>query len=272
MKRIVIWNKHEDEAQRLRSYLEAGGYEVQEVCELACPSLGSAHCMFMCEGVCKDSTPPDVRKHTIIYLCGTYSADQMGLWASQGFRAYLPKEQTAYDRCPGSLKAIVPPFIRNPNEQITDGTGGICGMVVNLDKRNPAQYHWALQAGITIYGTDTPFMDDLQVLRHLRWLWHTKTIGYVCNAVIKALVSGVPVLTNPETVVCGYEKILKDGENCLIRRTPAELKSAALATSEEEWARMSRNCWASRELYCKIQPKSVEDLVALVEAVAKKER
>lgn len=60
----------------------------------------------------------------------------------------------------------------------------------------------------TLYGNGNPAggVSDRDALREAKFLLHLKPTGCVCQAVIKAIASGVPVLTDEDTWRCGlYE-------------------------------------------------------------------
>jgi hypothetical protein len=83
---------------------------------------------------------------------------------------------------------------------------------------------------------------DIDVLKEAKWLLHIKHDGYVCNAVMKALSCGVPVVMDDKTYAnCSFEGILRHDHNAII--LPAhEIKDFLDTCPAEQYDRIKRTC------------------------------
>jgi hypothetical protein len=262
-----IWHNHVDDTPRMQAYLLACGFEVEVVYNKICPPLAKGEVMFLLDGPWVDTIPEHLRSQCVFSLTHLYEG-HMAFRVKQGFKACIAREPIGLKMWPHELKAIMPPYVACPDYDRTAGVGEIVGMVHDQDKRDPEGYAWAKKAGILVLGTESPTWDALDVFRTLRWLWHVKTVGYICNAVVKALVCGVPILMNQRTFdLGGYDSFLIPDMHVLIRDTPEELKEAALHLPSEKWEEMSWTCRASRDYFCQVQLENISELRDLVKRV-----
>lgn len=268
MRKVIIWNKHFDCLHRMIPYLTAAGYEYESVESPTPPVLKEGEVMIVYDGWWLPQVPQEIRSRCLLLL--TYNSEgHNNRRISEGFRACIAKEETVYEKWHTPFRVIVPPHIGLPKPSRTTGVGGIEGLIRDQNQYDPSQYDLTKVAGIKINGTLSPLVNDRALLKDLRWLWHTKSVGYICNAVVKALAYGVPILTNSVTIKNGgYELMLKDGVNCVVRENPIELRDTALGVSQEGWERLSLNAYECRHLFCDIQAHIPGPLGELIEKVA----
>ncbi len=69
----------------------------------------------------------------------------------------------------------------------------VISLINNYAKRFPEDHAFASTITRHLYGTPDP-VNDVEKFKDTRWLLHIKTNGFVCNAVMKALACGVPVI------------------------------------------------------------------------------
>lgn len=223
--------------------------------------------MILFDGDWMDSVPAQKRSRCIVLLTHG-NAPHMARRVREGFKAAIVKEELVFSKWPTDLKAIVPPYI-GPRPPRTWGTGGIAGLIRELDRHSPDAVRWAREAQVPIHGSTAPDVNDHELLTTLRWLWHVKELGYICNAVVKALTHGVPILTDQRTIDAGgYGDMLKDGVNCYVRNKPLSLLEAAKSSTPLEWECLSLNAYEQGRTYCEIQKDCLPALQALLERVA----
>lgn len=147
----------------------------------------------------------------------------------------------------------VPVFCFTPTHPqcITYDVGGdkVISLIINYEKRFPTEF--ALASFLTKHTIGNTSADyrheklptrDLDALKDAKWLLHIKHDGYVCNAVMKALACGVPVIMDDKTFVnCSFEGILRHDHNAII--LPAsELKEFLDTCPPEQYERIKRTC------------------------------
>ena len=130
-----------------------------------------------------------------------------------------------------------------------DAGDKIISLVIEYEKRFPTEY--AITKFLTPHTIGNESMDyrheklkvrDLDALKEAKWLLHIKHNGFVCNAVMKALACGVPVIMDDKTFVnCAFEGILRHDHNAIIL-PPHELKDFLDSCSPEQYDRIKRTC------------------------------
>lgn len=89
---------------------------------------------------------------------------------------------------------------------------------------------------ISNYGAPNNFVSDIEEIQQARYLLHIKHWGHVCNAVVKALGLGVPVLMDRATFETGrYRAYVRPGENGMVFDSISDLADY-LANKETEHA------------------------------------
>lgn len=90
----------------------------------------------------------------------------------------------------------------------------------------------------------TTFEEANQLESDARYVIHVKYWGHVCNAVVKSLALGTPVLMDEETFRKGrYKAYLRHGENALVLPTKAEIIQYLNGPDEEStWQKLKDTC------------------------------
>lgn len=125
----------------------------------------------------------------------------------------------------------------------------VISMIIEYERRFPTEY--AIAKFITpnmIGNEDKDYRHeklktrDIDALKEAKWLLHIKHNGFVCNAVMKALACGVPVIMDDKTFVnCSFEGILRHDHNAII--LPAhEIKEFLDNCPAEQYDRIKRTC------------------------------
>ena len=83
---------------------------------------------------------------------------------------------------------------------------------------------------------------DLDALKEAKWLLHIKYDGFMCNAVMKALACGVPVIMDTKTWKnCSFEAYVIHDHNAIVLPTE-ELKDFLENCPAEQYERIKKTC------------------------------
>lgn len=95
------------------------------------------------------------------------------------------------------------------------------------------------------YPSNPVSTDDANVIQqNARYTIHIKYWGHVCNAVVKSLALGTPVIMDEKTFKIGkYEAYLKHGHNSLVFKNKKEIVGFLNSTEEQTtWQHLKTNC------------------------------
>lgn len=148
-------------------------------------------------------------------------------------------------RFPKLTKPVVSIYGRWPDLPLYTETGTKnISMINDYKTRFPEEYAITKTITDTIYGTPDNVVNDVEALKDARWLVHLKRTSYVCNAVVKALGCGVPVIMDTETFHNGlFERYVRHNENGIV--LPADQIKGYLDTVDEAtYARIKATCLA----------------------------
>jgi hypothetical protein len=124
-----------------------------------------------------------------------------------------------------------------------------------------------LGARCVLYGTDAPsgaVRDDAARFRRARFTLHVKHHGYVCNAVVRSLAAGVPVVMDAKTWDRGrYEGVLDPDGGIAVLSGPDEIVAFMEETRGDAYAALVAAAWAQGERFRR-PPGPLGDLVTLV--------
>ena len=92
-------------------------------------------------------------------------------------------------------------------------------------------------------------VNDVETLKDAKWLLHIKRNGFVCNAVVKALACGVPVIVDTESYINTFlEKLIEDKVNGIV--LPADQIKGYLDTVDDAtYAKIKANCVARTDSF-----------------------
>jgi hypothetical protein len=140
----------------------------------------------------------------------------------------------------------------------TKGGDKVISLIIEYEKRFPTEFAIAEHITPHLIGNSNKdyrheqlTVRDLDALTEAKWLLHIKHNGFVCNAVMKALACGVPVLMDTKTYeACSFEGILRHDHNAII--LPAdELKEFVETCSPEQYDRIKTTCMEEAHRYRK---------------------
>lgn len=257
---LTIWDAHYDEYARLVFHLgnpehrhHRGENQPAGVERLICH-----------EGPWLDGIAPQVRRRSIIAPCVPPHA--LGQFKNKGFTKAFTKDE-AQRRAWGDNAVTLPPVVSEwqYDKSVERPTVSLVHFYV---ERHPDGAKFTREAGCPNYGISqhsTPG-DDIELLKTSRFLLHAKEMGYLCNAVIKAISARTPIIFTPGSWQYGYADYLTPGFDCLIVKTPQDA-IAASEIPETEYQQMRQNM---RETIRKIQatyPSVREAAVAMVKSL-----
>ncbi|MGC4023016.1 MAG: hypothetical protein QM734_14270 [Cyclobacteriaceae bacterium] len=95
------------------------------------------------------------------------------------------------------------------------------------------------------------FDESNKIQAEARYTIHIKYWGHVCNAVVKSLALGTPVLMDEETFHKGrYKAYLRNGENAMIFKTKEQIVNYLKSPDENSnWLKLKRTCIAEAKLW-----------------------
>lgn len=130
-----------------------------------------------------------------------------------------------------------------------DAGDKVISLIIEYEKRFPTEYALARFITPHLIGNESGDyrheklkVRDIDALKEAKWLLHIKHNGFVCNAVMKALACGVPVIMDDKTFVnCAFEGLLRHDHNAIIL-PPHEIKEFLDTCPVEQYDRIKRTC------------------------------
>ncbi|MCA9137824.1 MAG: hypothetical protein KDB00_13725 [Planctomycetales bacterium] len=131
-----------------------------------------------------------------------------------------------------------------PTTPVYESAGAkVISLIPRYQERFPEAYELATSLTEHVYGD--PIVPDIEALREAKWLLHIKPSGgFVCNAVMKALACGVPVIMDEKTWDSGFFRhYVRHGENALV--VPADQIGEVISDlPDDEYQRIKGTCVA----------------------------
>lgn len=127
---------------------------------------------------------------------------------------------------------------------------------------------------LKLYGLESAngVMHDWDALKSARYLIHLKHWGHVCNAVVKALACGVPVIMDRATFEIGaYGGYIRNGENALVMEDAGDIAAYLTCDTEREegvFLKLSETCLSEMHKYHLPYPTDESNSVARLMADA----
>lgn len=219
---MIIWNWHNDEFERLH-YFTGGHNFVGDF-----PPNGDL--IAMPDGWWLHKI--ENKDKIILYPC---VKDTSHLTA-MGFKYAFTKD--SHHKWDGD-SCVLPPLFKEhePKEKALKA----CSVIHYYRERDRANFDKVRNLPYAIYGFGHEVNYDIDgTLSQTKFLIHFKEIGYLCNAVIKAMAHGtIPIMT-ANTFTFGYADYLTPNETCIIAETPDEIE-AAINMPETKRKQMSDN-------------------------------
>lgn len=146
------------------------------------------------------------------------------------------------------------------------GTEVIC-LVNDYARRFPTDQAFAASVTGHLYGTPDNPVNDVAKLKDARWLLHVKPEGFVCNAVMKALACGVPVILDDESWRKGFlTEIVRHDHNGIV--LPRDRIARFLETcGAAQYDRIKRTCVKEADKY-KNTPRPCQAIPSWLESAA----
>jgi len=193
----IIWDWHFDEYKRIKFYIDGQQYIGN--------SLPITNKLLTPEGYWIHDIPGEIRANTIIYPCVKSTEHIKNL----GYKYALVKDKFQQLDWGIDNSIILPPIFNEFNEPkiITEK---VITMIHDFENRDFHNYELCKRYGIKNYGLpDNPTLKDESVLNSTKYLFHPKEIGYLCNAVIKAINVGTPIIFTSKSYEFGYKDYIK---------------------------------------------------------------
>jgi hypothetical protein len=227
---ITIWDLHHDEYKRLNFFIGNTIRYVGETCPVADRLIVS-------EGS-SNKVPADQIAKTILYPCVKDTA----FLHKKGYRYAFTKDQ-AQGLSFGGTSLILPPLFEQMQTS-EERTTPACSMIHLLEQRDKKALQFIRNLRLTNYGLPHNPCRDVDVLAKTKFLVHPKTIGYLCNAVIKATSLQTPVIFTEESYKFGYQDYLKPDVSCIVVKNEHEA-NLAMQMSDKQYKRMQEEIAAS---------------------------
>jgi len=95
------------------------------------------------------------------------------------------------------------------------------------------------------------FIESNKIQAEARYTIHIKYWGHVCNAVVKSLALGTPVIMDEVTFNKGrYKSYIRHGENALVFKTKEEIVAYLMGEDEAStWQRLKQTCLNDAHLW-----------------------
>lgn len=264
----VFLDAHGDVRYRLVSHLAAAGFPFRGVPLES--SVDDFDVAVVPAGPWSARLTPDQRRRVVLFLVDAMPSTCR---LRQHFRHAIVHDAVQAAAWGADVATVVRPLC--PPGPVSDASGGIIGIANCWRELSPAGFAFAAaMPGAVLYGHGCPagVAHDHDVLATARFLVHSKRCGYLCNAVVKAVAAGVPVLIDPQTLPLGYAGLLTPGETCLVDTDPVRLAARAEGLSPAEYGRMRRACLALRPQLTVPDPATGAALAAVLTRVAEEGR
>ena len=210
--KIVYWALHPDEHERVDHYLRLVGIECEKYTDRTPPTefdLLFVHC-----GPFAGEIPHHRRKDCIIVFC--IHPVHLNQYFQMGYsRAILKNsEHKKYWMGDG---VILPPLVKLVDPSPVNDK--ILSIIHFYKQRDEQGYYQALSLGALVYGQENELgeANDIELFEGgMKALVHIKRCGYLCNAVIKGISYGVPIIMDRGTYDFGYQDILIPSYNMAV--------------------------------------------------------
>jgi hypothetical protein len=210
--KIVYWDKHPDEFERVNHYLNLAGLECERFIGDNPPT--EFDLLFVHDGPFAGQVPHDRRKDCIIIFC--VHPIYINSYFYQGYKRAILKNQEHKKAWLGE-GVILNPLIKVLEPAPVNDK--IVSIIHYYEQRDREGYYQALSLGGLVYGEQSPLgnANDHELFKEgMKALFHVKRCGYLCNAVIKAISYGVPIIMDRGTYDFGYQDILIPNYNMAV--------------------------------------------------------
>jgi hypothetical protein len=270
--KALHWDKHGDEFERISKHLALEGITSIRHISQEPPLADMADIFFVHEGPWLDSIPHDIRQRCILVPCIKLDG-YVEMFKQKGFHHAICKTNDQL-KVWNDEDSIVVPNICNPQEPANpENQKDIISLIHDWKIRDTNSFNLAKQIpNIKMYGVGEEQLGDIrdiETLKTAKFLVHIKNMGYVCNAVIKSIAMGVPVITTESTIRYGYEEILIHNFNAIICKNINEI-IAAINTPKDTHIKLRDNCLSMRDRLTVPNPETSKKLMDMIHKMYKK--
>jgi hypothetical protein len=216
--RVVIWDWHGDEYERVNHYHKGERYIGNEPPKdydlLIVPDGHWLHKI-------KD------KSNVIVYPC-VKDVDHI---KALGYKRAYTKDKEQTEKWGEGAICLPPLFNLEPKGY--SKSIDVCSIVHNYKERDPKGYAITNDYGVRNYGfPDNPTYDATAIIEMSKFLFHAKEVGYLCNVVIKAKSLGTPCIFTPESFTFGYKDYFTPNYDCFIVKNKAEFNEVMNISNE----------------------------------------
>lgn len=205
---MIIWNWHNDEYERLH-FFTGGKNFVGDF-----PPYGDL--VAMPDGWWLNKI--DNKDKIILYPC-VKDTSQL---TAMGFKYAFTKD--SHHKWNGE-SIVLPPVFKH--HEAKPKTQTACSVIHYYKERDRKNHDMIAPIGYPIYGFGHEVNYDIDgTLAQTKFLIHFKEIGYLCNAVIKAMAHGTIPIMSAATFTYGYADYLTPGKTCIIAETKDQIQDA----------------------------------------------
>ena len=202
--KIVYWDAHYDELERVNHYLKLIGLECERHLDNKPPE--EFDLLFVHEAHFAGAIPQHRRKDCIIVFC--LHPIHINQYYQMGFTRAILKNSEHKKNWIGE-GVVLPPLVKIYEPAPVNDK--LVSIIHFYRQRDEQGYHSAMNLGALVYGqgNDLGEANDHELFKEgMKALFHVKRCGYLCNAVIKAISYGVPIIMDRGTYDYGYQDIL----------------------------------------------------------------
>lgn len=210
--KIVYWDCHYDEFYRIKHYLNLVGLDCERHISNNPPT--DFDLLFVHDGPFAGQIPHHRRKNCIIVFC--LHPVHLNSYYHQGYTRAILKNSEHKKHWIGE-GVVLPPLVKLYEPAPVNDK--LVSIIHFYKQRDEQGYYNALSLGALIYGqgNDLGEKDDSLIFKEgMKALVHIKRCGYLCNAVVKAISYGVPIIMDIGTYDFGYQDILVPGYNMAV--------------------------------------------------------
>ena len=231
-KMITIVNAHGDELERVQFFLDSlhsvhVGTLVPDGDVIICPDIPMINTI-------------DDKSNWIIQPC---VMDAKGM-SNMGYKKAILKD--TYQKW-GAESIILPPVFKDIPHSNTFQYEKVA-LVHHFYDRDPRGCIQTESIGAQVIGYGGEKVEhDFNVLPYTKFLIHFKTIGYLCNAVIKAMNYNVPVIFLEKSYEYGYKDYLTKDFSCKVFETPEQAKDFIDNCTNEEYEALKKGIQSEKD-------------------------
>ena len=270
--KVLHWDKHEDEFKRISKHLAIAGITSIQYISEEPPSADMADIFFVHEGPWLNTIPQEIRQRCIIAPCIKLDG-YVKMLKEQGFHHAVCKTNDQLKVWSNEDSIVVPSICDSQEPANLENQKDIISLINGWKIRDSNSFSLAKQIpNIKMYGVGEDqlgYTREIEVLKTAKFLIHIKNLGYICNAVIKAIAMGVPVITTESTIRYGYEELLIHNFNTIICKDINEIIEA-INIPKDNYIKLRNNCLSMKEKLTVPNPEVSKKLIDMIHKIYNK--